>query len=1286
MSGYNGNPIQQISSALSSYQSNPNTHGGYSVGPTTQFNFPQSLADNANAVVSRAQTEIRGITPTIPSGSNTGSTMGYVGKAVDLIGGFMPERDEYQGTYGDITQTMDSVYDATADALMAIPGWGCVCAGTRVIDNQGRFVNIEDLKQEDGIIGWNNGQINKEKIIAFIDPHEKECLEIKLQSGNIIRCSIDHPILCSKGWSKEIKIEGKRKNIKVYKFIRADNIKVGDNLGIANEINIWGNLQMENPYLIGMLIGDGSYGKDHGARLYSTDLDTWNYIEKNQLGGKINYDCSRYSSEFRCYRIYNGAQQLKALGIYEQTGQNKTLPKDIYKYDKESVCDLLAGLFDTDGCVFYSEEKGEYKIYLDQSNLNLLKEVSEQLLKLGIHSSIQVSKEKTSIISNRIINSKKSYRLIIKDKYSVINFYNNIKLNISYKKQNLEKLYIYIQNIYSKDNRYVAGAKADKVVEINNIGLQIIYNLQADDDHTYLANGIITHNTIAGGAMKVAGVLGDAVGSLGGSTDGMCVCTGTKVFKANGEIVNIEDLKQEDGIIGWNEETKQIVPQTIRNIIEPRQKECLEITIKSGFILRCSVDHPILSDNSPKAKSHRVNGQYIAYRDWKFRRADELKVGDFIGVANNIDYWGNTTLDKAYLIGLLIGDGTYTKGNSCRLISADKSTWDYIESNGLGVINHCDDSRPDKYNTEVRTYRIIDGMDLMRQVGLVYQSGENKTLPKNIGQYTKDSICQLLAGLYDTDGSISVNENKNNWSITLYQSNKNLLQEVKEQLHKLGIFASISARKAAKYQLGGKIINSNQSYRLSIINIASAIKFTQLIPLNIDYKKANLARIYNLLKDKKAQEHSELSGAKQFKIVDIKPIGLQTVYNLQADNDHTYLANGIITHNTTVDSVLGSSFFNLTPFGLINGFGGKTTDTITKDEQSFEQVGASYGGTSATVDDALTKSGKKYGLFSRGAMNDANQEIAEAKRQQAIMGNISDIAADRRVLSQNMAAINGNRRAYQLQGGYQQQNIRVGKHGMNIDLVNRTKEILSYTEIEPTTPQLLSKFKEGGQINKKSRTLQELIEYAKRENPRFIQRLSEPPRGIDFIDDKGNQVRGSHYMEWSTDSNGNAIIYPRIQEVRGELKFFSGPDAYKRAIENKNYLIMTPEEVEIFFAKDPKYGTAYKSGWPQFFDKFQQGGSINVIPDGALHARKHNMDMDGITKKGIPVVSENKDGEIEQQAEIEKEEIILRLEVTQKLEKLAKEGTEEAALEAGKLLVEEILYNTDDKANLINRV
>lgn len=401
---------------------------------------------------------------------------------------------------------------------------------------------------------------------------------------------------------------------------------------------------------------------------------------------------------------------------------------------------------------------------------------------------------------------------------------------------------------------------------------------------------------------------------------------------------------------------------------------------------------------------------------------------------------------------------------------------------------------------------------------------------------------------------------------------------------------------------------------------------------------------------------------------------------------------------TNTDAILGSSFLSLTPFGLINGFGGKRADTITKNNEVFEQVGSSYTGSESNVDDALTKSGKKYGLFSSGARKEANRQIAEAKRQQSIIEDIADEATDRFAIRDSMAAINGNRRKYYLQGGYNQADVRVGKSGMSLDLIAKAKKVLHESrklkgggQITPTEILLVvPEFQDGGQINKKSRTLQELIEYAKKENPRFIQRMSEPPRGIDFVDDEGKQARGSHYMEWSTDDNGNAIIYPRIQEVDKELKFFNSSDAYNRALENKNYLIMTPEEAKLFFAEDSKYGTAYKSGWPQFFGKFQQGGSINIIPEGALHAHKHNMDMEGITPKGIPVVSNKEGGEVEQQAEIEREEIIFRLEVTKKLEKLeekyydeetSQREKDECALEAGKLLVEEILYNTQDNTN-----
>jgi hypothetical protein len=246
----------------------------------------------------------------------------------------------------------------------------------------------------------------------------------------------------------------------------------------------------------------------------------------------------------------------------------------------------------------------------------------------------------------------------------------------------------------------------------------------------------------------------------------------------------------------------------------------------------------------------------------------------------------------------------------------------------------------------------------------------------------------------------------------------------------------------------------------------------------------------------------------------------------------------------------------------------------------------------------------------------------------------------------------------------------------------------------------IPEFKSGG----KTRSLEDLIEYAKKENPRFIQRLSEEPRGITFTDDAGNEVEGSHLMEWGTDDSGNAIVYPRIQEMEdGSLQLLSTEDAYTRAINTGNFLIMSKSEAETFFAEDKEFGTAYKKGWPQFFKSFKRGGSVgesdvpeteetsqkNVIPEGALHKNKHHMEhAEGLTKKGIPVIDD--DGE--QQAEIEHSEIIFTLEVTKKLEEYyeifysdesSNKEKEQAAIDAGKLLVFQILENTEDRTGLI---
>ena len=444
------------------------------------------------------------------------------------------------------------------------------------------------------------------------------------------------------------------------------------------------------------------------------------------------------------------------------------------------------------------------------------------------------------------------------------------------------------------------------------------------------------------------------------------------------------------------------------------------------------------------------------------------------------------------------------------------------------------------------------------------------------------------------------------------------------------------------------------------------------------------------------------------------PIGMAVSQVMGASEALGNLVNGLgggTDGMSTTDAVLGSAFLQLTPFGLINGFGGKKADTITKNDEVFETIGSSYTGTNQTVNDALTKSGKKYGLFSGKARRNANNLIQEAKRQQEVMEDISDEATDRFAIRNSMAAINGNRRAYILQGGYDQSNVRVGRNGMNIELLNRARKVVKQSQ----------KLQTGGVISDPFEVYLQSLPQAQRDSTNF--------RVKDYWEYNGrpknfDEARKKGMFEWKEDfdQNGNSIGWswhaftvaknPNSDEydfmkssshptVQKEIDWYNSdkPDA----VEFRNNYELQRTEPYWKYVRRKKDTISHKEGGqiqvkpteiiliePELIepgiDAFKEGGSINVIPDGSLHARKHNMDIEGITPKGIPVI----DNDGEQQAEIEREELIIRLEVTKQLEELEKKfydnetsqkEKDECALEAGKLLVEEILYNTQDNTN-----
>lgn len=348
---------------------------------------------------------------------------------------------------------------------------------------------------------------------------------------------------------------------------------------------------------------------------------------------------------------------------------------------------------------------------------------------------------------------------------------------------------------------------------------------------------------------------------------------------------------------------------------------------------------------------------------------------------------------------------------------------------------------------------------------------------------------------------------------------------------------------------------------------------------------------------------------------------------------------------TTQDSILGSSFFNWN-IGLINGFGGKKADIINKNNLAFETVGSSYLGTNDIVDDALTKSGKKYGLFSNSARKQANRDIAEANQQQNIMSDIADEALDRFALKDSMSAINSNRRAFNMKGGYNQRSVRIGRNGFSTETILKAKQITS-----------AFKYKNEGKT-------QDAFKY-------YLSTLPENQRGSSLF--LLNEISLDDIPEFK---EGGLL----------EISFDSISEEYL-----KSY---TLNEISLDDIPEFKDGGTLKEELktPEVEETIQK----NVIPEGALHARLHHMEnADNLTKKGIPVVSEKENGELEQQAEIERDEVIFRLEVTKKIEELrnkyndsdiSQSEKDTIAIEAGKLLAYELLENTVDNTGLLNTI
>ena len=340
----------------------------------------------------------------------------------------------------------------------------------------------------------------------------------------------------------------------------------------------------------------------------------------------------------------------------------------------------------------------------------------------------------------------------------------------------------------------------------------------------------------------------------------------------------------------------------------------------------------------------------------------------------------------------------------------------------------------------------------------------------------------------------------------------------------------------------------------------------------------------------------------------------------------------------------------LAAFNLIGGLTGRKTIAATgKDWQSRQaqnSVAGSYGGAMEDIADAESREGS-YSGWNSSARRKANRLIAKTNDWKNTMWDWAQRNDLNDIRSNQMNSINNNQYQTEISGGYDLSNsgrMLVAKEGAK--LFDSYKSIKEYTK-------RIKSAKQGSKLVKEEPKVEEPI------IDKELERYYDDPL-------------------FSTKSKYN-------------------DDFHQGGSWSEDGKTFTPSEFSLFNFTQEQIAEALSKEFPEaslnITDEvraFKEGGKVNskdmnVIPEGALHARLNHMDNKDFTKKGIPVVA--KDGDkLEQTAEIERNEIIFNLSVTNKLEELMKDGSAKAALEAGKLLVEEILHNTIDNTGLIKEV
>jgi len=350
----------------------------------------------------------------------------------------------------------------------------------------------------------------------------------------------------------------------------------------------------------------------------------------------------------------------------------------------------------------------------------------------------------------------------------------------------------------------------------------------------------------------------------GPSGTSKCLGKGTKVLMFDGSILNVEDIKPKDILMGPDSKGRNV------------------LSVSQGI-------GPLYKITPIKGDPYIVNDEHILSLKYKEKDRDEclinISIKDFLNKSTNfqtkakgwrtgVEFKKQKIELNPYFLGLWLGDGTTGRPV---ITTADSEVVEFLKEFAISYHLQLNDMNNVNNGRKARSYLLTEGRTGGRINPITNQLKKlnilnSKRIPREYLCNSRNIRLKLLAGLIDSDGTLSCN------GFGFSTNSKELFEDVLFLCRSLGFAANGGLKKNACVYKGKRIPFNHYTIHIS----------------------GNVSEIPTIIKRKKASKRLQIKNPLRTGII-VEPIGEGEYFGFEIDGDRLFLLSDFtVTHNTYI--------------------------------------------------------------------------------------------------------------------------------------------------------------------------------------------------------------------------------------------------------------------------------------------------------------------------------------------------------------------------------------------------